>query len=1407
MLCVLVVTGVSAVAASAPTYREEVMADSPAGYWRLSELTGTVAADATSNNSPGTYKNGVVLGVPGALTTDPTNTAARFDGGNDLVEVADPASGILDVGTDDFTVEAWVKTSVNDERGIAGKGVGAGSWQVTVTDDSGKTGRVRAYVNDGVTPRTVYSTVRVDDGAWHHVVVRFNRDANISFYTDAKATGSGGGAHTGALGSATPLQIGKVPDRPYFKGDIDDVAVYRSLLSPSRIGAHYNASAPDDTAPQVTLDEPADGTNVSDTTPSLAGTAGSAVGDPETVTLKLHPGSDTSAPAIRTITATRDGDDSYAAETTPAITPGTYTAVATQTDRVGNTGTSSTRTFTVPPGSTDVGPSPTIVAAGDIAACGGTTSGEGQTAAQIESLPSATVLTLGDNAYPNGTAAEFANCYDPVWGRFKDRTKPAAGGHDYNTPGAAGYYGYFGAAAGDPSEGYYSYDLGSWHVVTLNANCPQVSCDAGDAQEQWLRADLAANSSSCTLAVLHEPRFSSGAVHGGTTDGIDLWHALYEDGAEVVLSGDDHLYERFLPQTPDGDLDYAHGITQFVVGTGGFYIYDFAATEVNSDYQQNTSYGVLKATLHPDRFAYKYLRTDGNPSTDSGSIDCHGAGDYPPPDTSVPNTTIESGPSGTVTSTSATFDFSTDERGAVFRCSLDGAGYLPCNDPKTFTALADGSHSLSVRAVDAAGNTDATPASRSWTVDTTPPETTIDSGPSGTVDQASASFGFSSSESNSTFECKLDTGAWESCPSPQSYSALAAGVHTFEVRAIDPVGHTDLSPESRTWTIDLTDTTAPDTAIDSGPSGSIPVDSASFAFSADEAGSTFECKLDGAWESCTSPQDYLGLVNGSHTFEVRASDAAGNVDGSPATRAFTVDAPPAPDTTPPNTSILLGPSGTTTGTSTSFSFSASEIGSTFECKLDSDAWEDCSSAHAYSNLLDGPHTFEVRATDPADNIDQSPATSSWTVDAVGPQTSITAGPSSLTQSKSASLSFTSSESGSSFECRIDSDPWTACSSPTAYANLADGSHTFEVVATDAYGNADTTAASRTWTVDTTAPDTNLLSGPSGVVTTPSVTFTFSGSEGGTTYQCRVDGGVWGTCTTPHFVPDLPDGPHTFDVRALDTAGNADTTPATRSWVTNALVPNTTITSGPSGPTNATTASFGFTASEPGSSFQCRINTGAWGTCTSPKTYAGLPPGNYSFDVRTIDAGGSVDPTPAGRTWTIDTTAPQTTLISAPSGVVASRNASLTFSSSETGSSFQCRIDGGAWTACSSPKYYSDLTDGVHTAEVRAIDAAGNADATPASRTWTVDATAPDTTITLGTSGSVKSASAIFWFASNESGSTFQCRLDAGAWAVCSSPKFYLDSISIGTHRFYVRAVDAAGNLDPSPATRTWERRK
>jgi hypothetical protein len=263
------------------------------------------------------------------------------------------------------------------------------------------------------------------------------------------------------------------------------------------------------------------------------------------------------------------------------------------------------------PGDPDTGM--VLVGAGDIGWCG--SPGPEATAHLLDEI-NGTVFTAGDNAYPSGRDVDFANCYAPSWGRHRARTRPSPGNHDYDSPGAEPYFSYFGDNAGPRGLGYYSFNLGTWHIVSLNSNVPM---SAGSAQEQWVRADVASNASPCVLAYWHHPLFSSG-MHGNDPRSLDMWRVLYDLHADVIINGHDHLYERFAPQTPFGVTD-ARGIRQFTIGTGGAVLYEIVAVQPNSELRYNRSYGVLKLTLRNRAYEWEFLDADRQFS-DVGSAGC-----------------------------------------------------------------------------------------------------------------------------------------------------------------------------------------------------------------------------------------------------------------------------------------------------------------------------------------------------------------------------------------------------------------------------------------------------------------------------------------------------------------------------------------------------------------------------------------------------------------------------------------------------------------------------------------------------------------------------------------------------------------------------------------------------------------
>lgn len=305
------------------------------------------------------------------------------------------------------------------------------------------------------------------------------------------------------------------------------------------------------------------------------------------------------------------------------VANGAHTIVATARDHAGNVTASVGVRFTVanggdpvqvPPPPQPAG-APRIAVAGDIASEG---DGDEITAGLLDSLNPDLVLTTGDNAYPDATLDEFRTYYEPTWGRYKRITRPVPGNHDYHQAGASGYFSYFGAFAGDPRRGYYSYDLGTWHLIALNSEVP---VGEGSAQLTWLKQDLAASSATCTLAYWHKPLFTGGS-HTDDVTYRPLWEALYDADAEVVLNGHDHNYQRMWKMTPLGVHDSMRGIREFIVGTGGrsYYSYRDDSRRIAGN---ATAFGVLELTLNDGSYDWRFVPEPGSSYVDAGSQVCH----------------------------------------------------------------------------------------------------------------------------------------------------------------------------------------------------------------------------------------------------------------------------------------------------------------------------------------------------------------------------------------------------------------------------------------------------------------------------------------------------------------------------------------------------------------------------------------------------------------------------------------------------------------------------------------------------------------------------------------------------------------------------------------------------------------
>jgi sugar lactone lactonase YvrE len=480
----------------------------------------------------------------------------------------------------------------------------------------------------------------------------------------------------------------------------------------------------------------------------------------------------------------------------------------------------------------------------------------------------------------------------------------------------------------------------------------------------------------------------------------------------------------------------------------------------------------------------------------------------------------------------------------------------------------------------------------------------------------------------------------------------------------------------------------------------------SFSFSTQDEGVRFECSLteEGAGpgfepsaEGTYEPTEQL--EDGSYVFRLRATDPAG--DRTTLEREFTVD------TVLPRTTITGAPRELSNDPNPVFEFEADEPGASFECKLDDGEWEACSSPAAYEDLADGEHVFRVRAVDLAGNRDPDPPQVVFAIDTVAPSTEITKAPHEFSSDPSPVFEFAADKEGSTFECRLDDGVWEPCESPVAYGDLPDGEHLFSVRATDPLGNVEAEPPVVTFTIDTVAPQTTITSAPRELTNDPDPVFEFAADEEGVSFECRLNEGQWKACSSPWGFESLRDGEHTFSVRATDRAGNTEPEPATHRFAIDTVAPRTEITRAPRGLGNDPNPVFEFEADEPGSTFECRLDSGEWEECASPVSYEGLEDGEHVFRVRATDPLGNVEPEPRSATFTIDTVLPEVSITAGPAGRVADDVAEFAFEADKPGVRFECRLDDGEWEACESPWAYRGLTRGEHVFYLRAIDEAGN----------------------------------------------------------------------------------------------------
>ncbi len=663
--------------------------------------------------------------------------------------------------------------------------------------------------------------------------------------------------------------------------------------------------------------------------------------------------------------------------------------------------------------------------------------------------------------------------------------------------------------------------------------------------------------------------------------------------------------------------------------------------------------------------------------------------------------------------------------------------------------LADGTYWWEAQAQDALGLPSAWTTSWSFVIDNVAPATSITSSPAAQSNASSGNFSFNANEAVTGYQCRVDAAAFAACSSPHSYGPLADGSHAFDVKAIADLAGNAGTTTNYGWTID---TVPPDTSITSQPAALSNSSSPSFGLSATQVGSTFECSLDGAvFAACANPAAYSGVADGAHTFQARAVDPAGNVDPSPASYSWTIDATP-PDTT-------IGPSypaALTIATGATFDFSSSESPSTYACALDAGAYSSCSSPKTYSGLADGPHTFYVRATDAATNTDPSPATYNWTIDTTPPSTTIgPTMPAANTQSSSAAFDLGSNEPGSTFECRLDGALFVSCATPASYSGLGDGTHTFDVRATDPAGNLDTSPATYSWKIDNVAPSTPTLTAPADALMTNAL------PQLRATFDDATAGGDTGTVE--------------FQLCSSSAPAGVSCAPVVQS-----------VTSG-------------------------SVSTGG----TASATPAALADGTYSWQARAHDVAGNQSGWSATRSFQLDTSVPTVPALSAPAddawvhtiqlsapfnkpafagtGIVEFRLCSDALCLGIVRSGNSGTLVNGAlatWSPSSLP------VDGLYYWQARARDSAGNVSAWTASRTLHLDRVAPGKPVNFNGEVALDGLT-LRWSAPNDNVANYVVFVDGAPWKNLGSTEFEvkMGAFDSGdTRSFSVVAVDLAGNV-------------
>lgn len=1053
----------------------------------------------------------------------------------------------------------------------------------------------------------------------------------------------------------------------------------------------------------------------------------------------------------------------------------------------------------------------------------------------IGALGSNLFLYLGD-VYDDGTYTEFVNYYGTngqLFDAYRAITLPVVGNHEYEGGDAPGYFRYWNSPPN-----YYSVDAGGWHFIALNSTSQFGQYTPGTPQYEWLLRDLQANRDECTIVFFHHPRFSIGP-QGDTPALQDIWELLDAFGVEVVLTGHDHNYQRWVPLDGMGQPSPT-GVVQIVAGTSGHGIRGFVRSDSRVAFgldRPPDAYGLARLALSATGAEYSFVDLQGQ-VRDRTTITCHGPNDTTPPTTPTGLTARLTGP----TQVDLTWTASSDNVALdAYEVLRDGTriATVPAST-RTYrdaTVQPGRTYSYQVIAIDVVGNRSAASSPATITLGAL----FADDFETGNLSKWSTVQGLSVTTTN---------------PHGGSYAAQANSTRGTRAYAVGTLATASSDVQIETWFMLVTKGNNSVTLVrwlsssGTGLGNVFVTNNGRLAFRNERTGSTItttttvttntwhrlvirvttgtagrvELSYDGA-PLLQSSQNFgnnsvgrlqIGEHNTKRTFDVRFDDVL-------------VGLPPAPppDTTPPDTTLTSTPQASTTETSATFAFTASEP-ATFQCSLDGAAAQPCSSPLTYTGLTIGTHTFAVSATDLAGNTDPSPATYAWEIVAPSaPETTLTSTPPQLTNSASATFTFTASDPAATFECQLDAEPTVVCTSPWTLTGLAEGSHTFSVRAVDGEGDADLTPATWTWTIDLTPPPppadlhTTAVSGSSVRLAWSPV----SDANGIDGYDVLRNGTLLvrlGPVTEVTDSSVQPQTNYTYTVRARDVAGNV---------------------SGDSNTVTVSTGSLRLFEDDFESGTLTRWASVSGLTITSEAPYAGAfaaqalsTSGTAAYAIGTLAQPASdlyvrlrfnLVSQGANNVYVVKWRSGTATSLG---GLYVTSTGRLGFRNDVTGQSTTTTVSvsQGSWHTLevhvrvgstgllevwydgtrvfqSSQNFGTDPITRIQigenstgrTFDLRFDDVA--ADTAPIEAP--PDTTPPETTLTSTPPATTTDTSATFAFTASEL-ATFQCSLDGAPGQLCTSPVTYT-GLSVGTHTFTVSATDLAANTDPTPATFSW----